>query len=153
PDMVALLRRRYLRWVFEVGVLLLMAAAGAVVAGPLVPDYEDVLFAGAAAAGPLGLVLIALRSYRRWRYDPNAGDPGPRIRLGQSRAFRPEDAGRIAYDRQHRLSADRHADEGETRLGMVTYFCILGLLAAGLAAWLGTVGAGHLRHGHASRHW
>jgi len=38
-------------------------------------------------------------------------------------------------------------------MGMVTYFCMLGLLALGAAAWLGTVGGNHLRLGHASMHW
>jgi hypothetical protein len=154
PDMVDLLRRQYQRWMMGVGGALLVVAVAQFAASQLlVEKYQGPMsIAGTLALLP-GVVLLALRSFLLHRYDPNGGDPQERIHLGQARAYRPEDADRIAEDRQNQRTADKRSREAEAHLTAATAWgigaSVLLLVGGGLAA----CGVMDLIHATSSSAW
>jgi hypothetical protein len=154
PDMVALLRRQHLRWLRDLGwMLLLLAAApfGADRAFDL--PYRDLLCTSASLLAPLAVGLLFLRCFRQRRYDPNAGDPHKRIAQGQARAYSPEDADRIAHDRANERSADRRSRDAEPVCGAAMSLAVLGVLLLLGSSWLASRGALDILHGLDSRAW
>ncbi len=138
PDMVAYLKRKYLRWMLWLGVPALLASF--VLGGLLVGrDYnpENMPVVAAALAG-LGGVLLVLRGVLAARYDPNAGDREQCQELGSARAYRPIDANRLALDRQRRPAATSPWEVGSALLNAARFWWVVGvgvLIAGGTAGF------------------
>src|SRR5439155_26604413 len=79
--------------------------------------------------------------------------PEPRKQLGQARAYRPEDAFRIAFDRMNRRAADQQQTWKEQLSVSAWAWLLLGLVALGGGGWLGYQNAELILRGHASLSW
>jgi hypothetical protein len=153
PDMAAHMRRQRLRWLMHLGVFALLVAvapAGMLLAGK--GDRDSLLVTTTVTAG-LGAVLLLLRAAFLAVYNPNGGDPEPRMQQARCRAYRPADIDQLVRDRQRQPVARTPGEVGSRPLGAAIAFWVFAAIFLIASLCTAVAGVETVREADASLKW